>query len=217
MAQATGMQQDEIQAVRQNALAIAGLTGRYNGQATLDQQQIDLTLRKYLTDVAQQAQENKRANQELELRVQQAARDGKQIDMMPDGTLVAINLDDLSVETLGNYAKVSSGGGGGGSSGGGGGTYSSGVGGADLTPYALDAYERTVGANAYRSVTDSDIPMLTDLYTQRYYNAGYLPPNQYYGPAGGNIGSFNPFTPTPSNSSAGVNLDDLLGGTGVQL
>lgn len=119
MAQAYNLDAQEQEALRQNAARIAQLTGYYGGEKTLDKQAQELTLRKYLSDVEFQAQENDRQNAQLDLQIQQAQRDGYAISTQPDGTIIAINLDTMEIRELGNYAKItarSGGGGGGGSS-----------------------------------------------------------------------------------------------------
>jgi len=103
------LNQQEAQALRQEALQRAQMTGDLNGDPTL-------SYRQYLLDVTTQLENSQRQDEELNLRKQEFERAGYQTQVMPNGQLVAIDYRTYPPTTtvIGNYAPPRSSGGGGG-------------------------------------------------------------------------------------------------------
>lgn len=90
----------EQQALRQEALQRAQMTGELDGEPTLNYQQ-------FLLDTTQALEQSRRADEQLELQRMQFERSGWQTQMMPDGSLVAIDYTTQppSTQVIGRYAR----------------------------------------------------------------------------------------------------------------
>lgn len=167
---------DEANSLRNNALSIAALTGQLDGESTLDQQRLDLSLQQYLTDAAFQADQNARANRELELQVEQARQSGFQPQQFADGTVGYWDFSQPTPQftTIGNFARIT--GGGGGSGGGGGGGLSGGGLLSDpLVRDALNAFE-SAGGNIL-NLDNQDLATITSVYASRTGNQSLADPS----------------------------------------
>lgn len=96
------LSQQEAQALRQEALQRAQLSGQLDGDPTLN-------YRQYLLDVTTQLETSRRADEQLELQRQQFERSGYETQVMPDGSLVAIDYSTFppTTQVIGNYSRFS--------------------------------------------------------------------------------------------------------------
>lgn len=144
------LNQQEAQALRQEALRRAELVGQVDGQDTLD-------YRRFLIDSVNALEDNARADEQLELQRMQYERAGYQTQVMPDGNLIAYDMNKFPPEpvVIGNYARprVSSGGG-------------SGSGDPAMDRLQRDAFARFVQAGGDpRNIDQRDLANITMAYT----------------------------------------------------
>lgn len=145
------LNQQEEEALRKEALQRAQLTGQLDGQDTLG-------YRQFLLDSVNALEDNARADQQLELQRQQYERAGYQTQVMPDGNLIAYDMNKFPPEpiVIGNYARPTTAGGSGGTT----------------DDPALD-YLNSVAALRYQQATGSSPTNSNIDYVTNAFNAAY--------------------------------------------